>query len=86
MTAAVNRSRAGSASSVNHVLTRARSSSITLLREGAGAVQGVVRRARSGTVDGNAYAEIAGDSTRKLCRLRSDLKLTCSKHHPTQKE
>jgi hypothetical protein len=64
MTAAVNRS--GSASSVNHVLTRARSSSITLLREGAGAVQGVVRRARSGTVDGNAYSHIEGDATRKL--------------------
>lgn len=65
--AAVGRSRAGSTASGNHVIIRARSSSITLLRESAGAVQGVVRRARSGTVDGHAYDEIEGDDTRKLC-------------------
>ena len=63
---AIGRSRAGSTASANHVIIRARSSSITLLRESAGAVQGVVRRARSGTVDGNAYDEIEGDDTRKL--------------------
>jgi hypothetical protein len=62
---AFDRSRAGSVTSGSHVLTRARSSSITLLREGAGAVQGVVRRARSGTVDGNAYGRIEGDETRE---------------------
>jgi hypothetical protein len=28
-----------------------------------------VRRARSGTVDGNAYNKIEGDDTRKLSRL-----------------
>jgi hypothetical protein len=59
-----NRSRAESVASGTHVLTRARSSSITLLREGAGAVQGVVRRARSGTVDENAYNRLEGDPTR----------------------
>jgi hypothetical protein len=69
MVAAVGRSRAGSTASANHVITRARSSSITLLRESAGAVQGVVRRARSGTVDGNAYNKIEGDDTRKSNRL-----------------
>jgi hypothetical protein len=69
MVAAVGRSRAGSTASANHVITRARSSSITLLRESAGAVQGVVRRARSGTVDGNAYNKIEGDDTRKSTRL-----------------
>lgn len=63
--AAVGRSRAGSTASGHHVITRARSSSITLLRESTGAVPGVVRRARSGTVDGNAYNKIEGDSTRK---------------------
>ena len=68
MVAAVGRSRAGSTASANHVITRARSSSITLLRESAGAVQGVVRRARSGTVDGNAYNKIEGDDVRKSPR------------------
>ena len=67
--AAVGRSRAGSTASANHVIIRARSSSITLLRESAGAVQGVVRRARSGTVDGNAYDKIEGDDTRKLSTI-----------------
>lgn len=62
---AVGRSRAGSTASANHVLTRARSSSITLLRESAGAVQGAVRRARSGTVDGNAYDRIEGNEARE---------------------
>lgn len=62
--ASLSRSRAGSLSSAGHTLTRARSSSITLLREGAGAVQGAVRRARSGTTDGNAYSRMDGDSTR----------------------
>jgi hypothetical protein len=63
---AVGRSRAGSTTSTgaNKAVTRARSSSISLLRESAGAVQGVVRRARSGTVDG-AYEEIDGDGARK---------------------
>jgi len=63
--AAVGRSRAGSTASGIHVITRARSSSITLLRESAGAVQGVVRRARSGTVDGNSYGRIEGAEFRK---------------------
>lgn len=65
VSAAFSRSRAGSLGTVGQTLTRARSSSITLLREGAGTVQGVVRRARSGTVDGRPYDPVDGDTTRE---------------------
>lgn len=82
---AVNRSRAGSTASAGQVITRARSSSITLLREGAGAVQGVVRRARSGTVDGNAYNQIDGD-TRKSHFNSIIHSLMISKHTAEEEE
>lgn len=82
---AVNRSRAGSTASAGQVITRARSSSITLLRESAGAVQGVVRRARSGTVDGNAYNQIDGD-TRKSHFNSVIHSLTISKHPADEEE
>lgn len=61
-TAVLSRSRTGSLSSVGQTLTRARSSSINILREGSGAVSGAVRRVRSGTVsDGNGYNRVSDD-------------------------
>lgn len=69
VSAILSRSRSASLSNVGHNLTRARSSSITLLKEGSDAVQGVVRRARSGTVGGgNGYSRMEGDFSRK-CRI-----------------
>lgn len=62
ISAVLSRSRTGSLSSVGQTLTRARSSSINILREGSGAVQGAVRRVRSGTVgDGNGYNRVSDD-------------------------
>lgn len=58
----LSRSRTGSLNSVGQTLTRARSSSINILREGSGAVSGAVRRVRSGTVgDGNVYNRVSDD-------------------------
>lgn len=69
VSAVLSRSRTGSLSSVGQTLTRARSSSINILREGSGAVSGAVRRVRSGTVgDGNGYNSVSDDEgTRKSC-------------------
>jgi hypothetical protein len=64
----LGRSRTGSLSSVGQTLTRARSSSINILRGGSGTVQGAVRRVRSGTVgDVNGYNRVSDDDgTREL--------------------